>query len=374
MGERVDPARPLVAADADETTKLVNGWISSYGLNENPVFCGRTEFLDAYWRMMRGGRAQALAVFVRGEGARLGRTRLLRELAKQALRDGHVPLLLGTDRTEDPPRDLPGLRKSVERAEMDVREWLDLPWSVGGQLSLLRSYERNGAMDRRLDPRIASRLDLTGEATPDVARRALQLDLARLAADARDRHPHLAAGPARVVLLLDGLGDGAVELVERLHDGLLGDHGLGTAAEPVPVVLAVAWSEQNNAVRQVVESSKPWLEVRELRPFQDNGEDLLAYEQVMLHPFNPGVYPRVSDRAWVFNRELRKPTGQAEASSLWDEYVTHARESLQGRPSIFTERLFYIVLKSLSFGDRPFVMPAEDEAVLEALREAGRQP
>lgn len=366
MSAGVDPDWRPVPAGVDEVTPLVNGWISSYQVDEAPVFCSRTEFFELYWRMLEGDGAPVLAAFVKGQGVRRGRTRLLRELTKQALWDGHIPLLIGTNPGDEPPRTLETLRRKVEGAVVLVRRWLDLPQGAASQLALLRSHDPTRPPDDRLDPAIRGLLDIYSEVVPEAVGIALQVDLGLLAADARRRHPVLARGPGRVVLLLDGIDDGAVELIEQLHEQLLGNHGLGTDKEPVPVVLAFAYASRDNLLRQIAEgqSGKPWLEVRELRAFRSDGEDLLAWEQVMLHPFNRQIMPGVSDRPWVFNRELDP--------QHWDRYVTRARDSLGGEPSVFVGDIFYAFLAGAEVGG--FLKNADDETLLASIRREGEPP
>ena len=366
MAAGVDPDWRPVPAGVDEVSPLINGWISSYQVDESPVFCSRTEFFELYWRMLEGDGPPVLAAFVKGQGVRRGRTRLLRELTKQALWDGHIPLLIGTTPSDEPPRTVEALCRKVQGAIVQLRRWLDLPQGVLSQLALLRAYDPTKPLDDRLDPTITGLLEAYGEVGPEAVQVALQVDLGLLAADARRRHPVLARGPGRVVVLLDGIDDGAVELVEELHEHLLGNHGLGTAAEPIPLVLAFAYASRDNLLRQIAEgqSGKPWLQVRELRAFQSDGEDLLAWEQVMLHPFNRLANPGVSDRPWVFNRELDP--------QHWDRFVTRARHSLGGEPSVFVRDIFYAFLAGAELGG--FLKAADDETLLANLRREAEQP
>lgn len=360
MDADVDPTQPLAPTRGDATAAMVDGWVSSYGLNEEPVFYGRTEFLDTCWRMLHGDRVQVLAAFVRGGG--LGRTRLLKELARQALRDGHIPVLLGTNPREEPPRDVASLCRAVATAMARIRSWLDLPPRPDSQLGLLSWHDPARPPDLRLDGHIAAWLPRGGEVmTPDIAKRALQLDLERLISDARDRHPELIRDSSRVIVLLDGVNDSSIKLVEALHDEMLGDHGLGRREAPVPVVLAFSLSGQGNLLREIAEgrSGKPWLGVRELRPFQADGEDLLAYEQVMLHPFNVSAMPGVSDLPWMFNRGLEERLKLSRVALM--------RQTLKGKPIVFREPTFHIVLAWASAKPDPFVSEVDDRRRLEEL-------
>jgi len=220
-------------------------------------------------------------------------------------------------------------------------------------------------LDERLDPYIRTLLEIHGTVKPEAYARALQADLGGLIADARARHPLVVGSSSRVIVLLDGIDDSGVELIEILHDRLLGDYSVGTATEPIPVVLAFAYTSRDNLLRQLAEgqSGKPWLDVRELRPFRPDGEDLLAYQQVMLHPFNLNRMPGFSDLPWIFNRDL--------APALWDQHVKATRLILKGEPSVFLKDVFYhFLVMSQAAG---FVRAADDERLLATFRDAGER-
>jgi hypothetical protein len=364
MSAAVDPDWRPVRPELSEEARLVNGWISRYQVDLNPVFCGRTGFLDAFWSMLRpaGERVpRVMAVCASGEAAGLGRTRLLQELARQALLAGHLPLLIG-DKPGSSPRTLADFCRAVAGAVTLVRSWLGLGADASAQLNLLLRHVPGEPADERLDPTIGALLDIQREVTPQIVQLAASADLGRLAARARAKHPHVARAEGRAVLLLDDVDSTSVGLLHALHEQLLGDHGLGAQEEPVPVVLALTHGGEDNLLRDIAEgrSNRPWL-VKPLRPFKPDGEDLLAYEQVMLHPWNPEARTGISNKPWVFNRSLDRP--------LWDDYVDEARGQLRGWPSVFTDGTLYRLIGLARIGPAPFVKDADDRALLEAFRQ-----
>jgi hypothetical protein len=362
MAKAVDPAWRPVGQLADQDAALVDHWISQYRVSAQPVFCGRTELLDAFWRLLHPDERTrpVLVAAARGQAAGLGRTRLLKELTRQALRAGHVPVLLGTGEGEDAsPRTLPDFYRQLATRITQVRDWMDLPRAGPGQLNLLVRFDRERVADDRLDWQVRELLDLSDEVTPAIVRSAVKSDLGGLAADARARHPFVARSGGHAVLLLDGVDDSSVDLLRVLYEELLGDRGLGTREEPVPVVITMTCSDQANLLREIAEghSDKPWLDVRPLRPFQADGEDLLAYEQVMLHPFRREP-AGVADVPWVFNRKLEE--------ALWNQHVAAIRRVLQGWPGVFTGN-FYDVLTLVQPGG--FVRKADDWDLIKRFRE-----
>jgi hypothetical protein len=367
MSAAVDPDWRPVGPELGEEAHLVNGWISRYQVDMKPVFCGRTGFLDAFWDMLQpDGRRGPRVLAVCAAGATraadgIGRTRLLQELTRQALLAGHVPLLIG-DKPKTSPRTLPDFSKALAGALTLVRSWLGLASDPYAQLNLLLRHAPGEPPDERLDPTIRTLLDIHGDAVPETVQLAASTDLGRLAAAARAAHPHVARANGRAVLLIDDVDASSVDLLYALHERLLGDHGLGTQEEPVPVVLALTFGGEDNLLRDIAEgrSNRPW-RVMPLRPFRADGEDLLAYEQVMLHPFNPGAHEDVSNRPWVFNRSLDR--------AVWNDYVSAARSELGGWPSVFIDGTLYRFLRVARIGISPFVKDADDRALLEAFRQ-----
>src|SRR5262249_39144112 len=78
--------------------------IREYPLDSEPVFCGRDEFFELFYQMLApAADFTLLGVYTQDATTKLGKTRLLQELAAQALRDGHVPVMhFGVERTWEP--------------------------------------------------------------------------------------------------------------------------------------------------------------------------------------------------------------------------------------------------------------------------------
>src|SRR3954469_3694216 len=92
------PTPPAAAPDPTET------WVRSYGVDRQPVFCGRQDMLADFDRIVEPGDGGVLAVFGDSD---FGKSRILLELTAGAIRAGHVPFLVGSDsKTWEPPRTL----------------------------------------------------------------------------------------------------------------------------------------------------------------------------------------------------------------------------------------------------------------------------
>jgi hypothetical protein len=190
----------------------------------------------------------------------------------------------------------------------------------------------------------------------------MKLDLATLARDARAAHEPIRRANGRVVVLLDEV-DQYDHAVVSLFDELLDGFGLGTAEEPVPVVLTFSLGgTMDHFLRAVVVErgiTRTWLDVRELTGFLEDGEDLMAYELVLLNPFNPGLLPGLSDRSWAFN-----PGAEEELRARW---VSRFRRNLGGVPSALTDRVLYALVDAAR--DADFVVEADDEIRLARLQD-----
>jgi hypothetical protein len=90
-----------------------------------------------------------------------------------------------------------------------------------------------------------------------------------------------------------------------------------------------------------------------LEPFRPDGEDMLAYERVLLHPFDRTLLEGYSDR----------PIAVADVESeKLDEWYETFRIVLGGRPKSLTERgLYGLAKKALHDGCFQF---ADDEDIL----------
>jgi hypothetical protein len=307
LSAAVAPDYVATQVAADDPSIRLEGRLRSLRLASKPVFCGRDEFFDAYGALLageeQGVRPSLLGVHVARSEAGLGRTRLLQELAGQALRDGHLPLLLPFDRPDGHvPQTCLDLALEVLAAADRACRTLQLP-----PIDLGRSQARllkKGAADvaalaqhGELDAWVSQELQATGSITDYAVKLALQVDLVRLAAAFRGVYPPAPGRTARVLVLLN-----RVELFgEALSVALLGDWadaaGLGPPEEPVPLVFSFAFGTAADHIFTdwlTRARSQPWIIERALEPFAA-GEEMLALQRVFMNPFAPGLLPGVSD-------------------------------------------------------------------------------
>jgi len=101
LSEAVGEARLKIDVDDTEAARLLQAQEFSKR-PDYPVFCGRWDFFQLYDDLMTGSQHQFMAVSVAVPDntnpaisqPQYGRTRLLKELSAQAMRDGHIPILV----------------------------------------------------------------------------------------------------------------------------------------------------------------------------------------------------------------------------------------------------------------------------------------
>jgi hypothetical protein len=366
---------PVRQRESDELWRTIESWVTNYNLRSlYPVFCGREEFLRRFHDLFETPRAEdgkpqfdqerepkrVLAAFVDTPEKGYGRTRLLQELASQAFRDGHLPVLLTFD-TKDPPKDLGAFAREFDAAISTVRnDVLDLGEPLESQLALIEGPQDAPGLDQAIRAEMR-RAD--GQLTARMVKLAIRADLSMLLADAGTRHPLFAALPSQVVVLLDDV-DQYGPLVQDLmkqRDGILDAAGLGSSAQPVPVVMtcSLGLDATDKFLRPISEQrTRPsWLETASLGPFAENGEDLLAYELVLLHPFAPALWEGVSGVGWAFNDDV-----EDDVRARWEKRF---RRAVKGIPQRFNSEGFYIVAESAH--DQQFTIEADDETLLARL-------
>jgi hypothetical protein len=334
--------------------------VAAYRVAGTPVFCGRHEVLDALHEVLARKLHPVLAIASRE--ADIGRTRALKELTATALRAGHVPcLLIWESPAAAVPTSVEALARQLGAAVARTRATFGLAPRAVSPLVLLLSAPLEAL---RAHPQLpaALRAHLAFAETVDAAAFALALadDLGALASDARAAD---AASPLRTL----HAASRAVVLVDDVHrwdkalepflDVMLTAWGLGTEAEPVPVVLTFSLdSPAATLLRPISERRRQGWSTVQIDRFSD-GEDLLAYEQVLLHPFGP-VLPRFSDQRWVFDFDVDEDVVR--------ESVEAFQDVIAGAPGKLGEREFYVLARMAKASG--FVVAAGDEDVLEKLR------
>jgi hypothetical protein len=193
---------------ADDAAVRVEILVKSYGIERQPVFCAREEFIEAYHEMLAqllDPRGQSVVGAYVDEAASgiggIGRTRLLEEIAVQSIRDGHVPCLVSSSSPNwRIPTTVPQLSaeilKSVAKARkiyglqppadsLLLKELLvEQPNSDYKQLSL--SYVDQPALRFA---KLVDRLERLGSNTGlEIVKVALQEDLTALVRDVRVKY------------------------------------------------------------------------------------------------------------------------------------------------------------------------------------------
>lgn len=296
MAEQIEPEYSPVRPETVEEVTQQEAWVTNYNLNTDPVFCGRNEFFKACYGFFGPNAKRVLAIKATAD-AGVGKTRLLQELAKQMLRDGHVPVIVTSDRRDwQPPTSLQALTSSMKWAIAASRLHLGLDAAAESQLDLLKNRATEHVPGQAsLAPDIAYWLGDNGELTAQALRMALQRDLSRMMKDAALKYEVIRQSRSQAIVLLDSAEQCGELLEELLSGGLLDGWGLGTSDEPVPVVLAFATTQPASAqvIAALEKIHKPWLNTLPLAPFNhDNEEDLLVYSWIALNPFSADLTER----------------------------------------------------------------------------------
>jgi CHAT domain len=350
------------ALAADDPSIRLAGRLRNLQLERRPVFCGRDDFFDAYNSLLGGEPRQVrptlLGVHVARNEPGFGRTRLLQELAGQALRDGHLPLLLTYERPDGhEPHTCLDLALAVLAAADRACRTLQLPPIDVNRSPVRLLAKAAGSVaalveNAALDEWVKRELTTAGRITDYAVKLALQVDLAWLAAAFRDTCPPAAGRTARVLVLLN-----RVELFgEALTAALLGDwadaSGLGPPAEPVPLVFSFAFGTAADHIFtdwMAKARSQPWIIESALKPFAP-GEDMLAYQRVFMNPFVPLLLPGVSDVPLAVSDEADP--------KIVKIYERVFRVNGEGKPSAFlNEKTFAYAQAAIEDG---YLVPMQD--------------
>jgi hypothetical protein len=235
--------------------------IQQLELDEEPVFCGRGEFITAMDRLLDGGDPlNVLVAYTHDPDMSYGGARLLRELSARAVRAGRLPVLLGPF-DGDPPVTRTQFAENLADKLAEIRMLFGLPSRPS------RTAEVAAVPGMR-------RLDLVS---------AIREDLDGLVRDLPGTDPVQASPAPRVVLLCHRV-DQWLEALEDLI-GMLGSSGLHPGLDPVPVVLTGA---DTGELRRALEGrlrGRSWVKCAPLDRFSSaDDEDILAYQWWLLNP------------------------------------------------------------------------------------------
>ncbi len=336
--------------------------ILGYGLDDEPVFCGRREHFEVFEQLLdRDEPANLLVAYTEEPMGGVGKTRLIHEFARRALRDGHVVVLVRDegDTAANPPStcgklgaqllwaihetrgrfgleflpDSALLETLADRAGEDVASILSAPEALrSGRLArFIKRYE--GDLEA---------LELREVLAPDLARLGQDARAARAAGDGS------IAEDARVLVLLESVD--RWEVAGDLFSTLLGTWGLGTSDERVPVALTCTFGDVEGVdmeeVRgRTVGGSRRFLP---LAPFTGD-EESLAYQWVLLNP----------RERWAPDSKLVYATRRSDG-----RWLDTMRRSVKGLPGRIDGEVFYTVAYVLSTEADPELIAADDEDVL----------
>lgn len=368
LGHDVDGGLVAAPAAPESDEARVARWLAGSGLEIDlpasgkrsyPPLCGGTEAIEAFYRLLAGPHA-ALVLIARPprEGIKVGKRRLLSELAAIAIRAGHVPVTLIASQVAGPPRDPGALAAALGRAFKAAWKRHDLGPPTSAQLAALAAADPIDA---------------------DLLADALEADSAALRARAR-QDPLIARASGQVVIMLHDVhayGDAIPLVLEllRIRGANLRDAG--------PVVLTWRWTPANardtshkvhdEDLRQTTIDCRSTIEAVDLlplAPIDPYRADLglatiplaakLALQRILLHPYRK--HPPYASRRWLLDLRGESPaqrdTLRALIGNTWGCC-----------PGQFDDDAFLIALNQVL--DRGALTAADDDDVLAA---AGRRP
>ena len=368
MAEGVEPGyTPAQVGDEDASVKL-KGLIKGYDLIERPLFFGRYRFFDSYYDLLKS-KIGVLGIFVKDPKPGFGRTRLLKEMAAQALRDGQVPCFISWKKSGEEPKNLLALAKVVLDAIIKARDVFDLDPPFGSQLHLLKKPLEDLTKDSNLDARIKFQIENDGEVSAKAVRLALQVDLSRLVADARGKHPAVEEAKGNAIVLLDEVHEYGEPVINALLGPMIDPHGFGTQKEPVPVVMVFSLTGPAFQILNPVTEkppAEPWLRFERLAEFRlVDEEDVQAYEAVLLDlgQWNTS-HKEVSDVPWTVSFIGRE-------SDNYKKWTGRFRKWLQGIPGDFGNDKFYLLAEWAA--EEGYLEKANDDSKLDQMRAHKKQ-
>lgn len=369
----VDPNMPLTLPNesAVEEARLDN-LRAALGLEVRgePVLAARFEVLDRHYRRLFLPQPGVLAL-VGPLGS--GKSRLLRELAEQALFAGHLPVLISHQgRYPSEAESVLALRNR----ESIGQQWEDVvsttyshlgldPPAASQLLQLGRAFKGEQPAELKTVIRNALANYTDGAKALQLALQADLLELQRQARAAGQLH----ATHGRVILFMDHLERYQHELVTKFlaFESAFSQLGLGTPVTgAIPVVIALQTdSAQSLILKPTVEKPPLWMHKVLLTRFSSDGEDLQAYARVLLHPFDPNLCLHttrpfsISGTAWVVVPEANP--------AKWAQQVAKLRNRLKLQPIDFLGPELFRWVEDTNDLELNLVKVANDEDRLKSL-------
>lgn len=348
--------RPYEVQGVDPSIAIENR-IKSYNLDDEPVFCSRHEFLEAYYNLLNpASETSCLAIYTHSPEPGIGRTRLLQEFTAQAVRDGHVPCLM-----TDIPNDIHDFMVKLIDALNNARDACgaevlpddsQLMLMCTEDIDTLKSHASFNTTGRR-------ELKLKNTLTARAISSAIQIDCQDSLKAVHDAQPSIKDRNGQLLILLDEVheyGEALTTLLTGKNEGLLTAFGLGSQKMTLPVIMTFSQAGPAEHVLKpnIIENQKSWIDARSLERFNDrNNEDLLAYYQLFLHPY-------------CYNPQPKTINSQA-GENVVRTWEARLRKKLKGIPGQFLNQDIIETLIEFATEDE-FLIVADDEAVLQRLR------
>ncbi len=364
---------------------------------EYPVFCGRWDVIRRYRMLVAETNAniQFLAITIPGRDQtnqtqtrpQYGRTRLLKELAAQALRDGHVPILITKE--SDPASKKKDWPKFLD--EFIAQDFLPAALNTVNTLQKFTIHQ-DLAWSWDLLPRFMQLpqgsvlpVDFPAEFTQFAAAQwekkramAFRHDLLRLLEEVRgQRQARLGLSKEEserilLVILIDDLHQMSPFIKDIL--AMLGEYGLRKARTRIRGIYtysAEAADGQNYAIEEIKAFKQVDVENQDLTPFHD----LIDVD----HPENKMT--ELEKAALIYksfllnwrDHEKKKPLTVPSAAFKIDSpafwVISQLADRIKGYPSNLSSQEVDTTIRVYAFGMHPaYLRPADDEDALADLK------
>jgi len=271
--------------------------------DQREVLCDRFEAMSAYQSFQREARPPDGFVALAFEDSReaggdkpyrVGKTRLLQEIASRAVFDGFVPCMIEYigDKPEDKPANLMKFALELARVMDEVRGYFNCEprvesdaFSVAFRVCKQSTgFDPGDKMDYRIRQNKVEKLvqDATGPFGPEgsdltLVREAIQTDLRRLLDDVKRVVPDARA----VLVMIDNLhllSDVAEVLIKAVDF-----NGIGSPAVFAPLVISyLTRGDSGGRVQKAIKDKSGLIKRKNLDRFLEPVETRLAYTQYLL--------------------------------------------------------------------------------------------
>lgn len=356
---------------------------SAYELPDFPAFCGRLDIFQINDLLMADATTlrtvmkqesdfRIVAVAIREadekrpEGARYGRSRLLRELAAKAAHDVHVPCLVNKEALNGtgkrwPPKNFPDFLLALGRAALITATNLKVPPPSWKWLDMLRQLKKGDELAEDAHSDIKSSYFDKNPEDPVVIGIAIRLDLLDFLDRIRQELPESERARCKLLLLIDDVHQMNIA-AESVLNGLLGK--LGVQASDIRVIFThadVPATGQKIAVGAITDwfgsnnCKRVWLD-----KFEQPVDSRLAYENFL---FN------WQDSAGATAKRVRLvPRIDKDGEEAVASFFIQLAEFVQDIPSYLNNREVATLIKGTLKSPLKQLREADDEDKLKSIK------